>query len=898
MSYGEYKFGDFSQYYKDNGPSDALVGFAEGFAKGFVPAYNAANQAARDEKTALAKIDRQAEHDAAKAKATANKKHSDDLTQAKAIVSSLAIPEGVNTNDVVMMAYSMLQGGVGDTSVFTTLSKSIEDGTLQYETKGSPKPTPEVPPAPVDDAPAAEPTPLEQEMNDAFGQQSSVQTEPTTTDVAEATTEPAPVENDGSYQTASLGNDWATDYANRREARINDGTEVQVAKLDTQTDVTNPDGLGGGSDKASTVVLAEGDGTTTPSERVQTTSRVLKINPAAKKAAASEVEVDKIDNYAKAVAAVTALTGVDTPEARDKLKRASFLMKQFTETPDIGKMNINELYAFMELTDPDAGIAPEYKNIDPQVMGSLRLYAKDFIQDLNNQSLPSLQETDPNKLRGIQADIKAGRIRTSGLYRDELASRITALDELAAAKKVEDLVFDEKYVEKLFFLERKRIFADSELTADEKTAAWDLWQKGEGAALQEILRAGDKPDAPQQINSIEEAAIVELMASDAYDKASKSERLDLIEQTKRFLEKTPDGSLTQANYADMVANYTLMLSSEDAAEVAEAKKWFATIAPALETGLQAGAKATARPGDPQKFQIRYTDEGGKTIKSDGVKVDGGYKLDSGAVVKQDNVLSVRSSESMTYINDQLSRTRTERNDQRESMVSLIDLTQQAYALEQIAVNDPVVLTLVGAGTGVVEKARNEARALVSLVTRIGEEAFTKNPNDTTAATNRLEQVLGEFISQNNITGQTADNYRKFAAKLTRFVFASGKALGQEGNGFSNQDYRNILGSLQAGNGIGAFVENLRGFVKERATFVDAGANSLKSLPEIQDLMEYQTDLGYSTMTFDEYSASEYAPVDYTKWLASPVPNASAPESKPKVILQQNENGVWTLPTNQ
>jgi hypothetical protein len=127
------------------------------------------------------------------------------------------------------------------------------------------------------------------------------------------------------------------------------------------------------------------------------------------------------------------------------------------------------------------------------------------------------------------------------------------------------------------------------------------------------------------------------------------------------------------------------------------------------------------------------------------------------------------------------------------------------------------------------------------------------------------------MQTNEVTEETANNYRAFSAKLTRFVFAAGKALGQEGNGFSNQDYRNILSSLKAGNGIEAFVRNLRGFVSERATFVDTGANSLKSIEEIIDLQQRGATLGYAAMTFDEYSNSEFAPMNYTEWLASPVP---------------------------
>jgi hypothetical protein len=886
MSYGEYKFGDFAKLYDVGGPSDELVGFAQGFAQGFVPAYQAGIKAQREKDLALAKLDKAAELDAQKAKNDANTAYKENMDKAKQIVSTLSLPEDVSENDAVMLAFGMLDGGISDNTVFTQLQKAIEDNTLTYDEPAQEEPT--TPPAAnTPAAPASNQTPLEIEMNEAFGDQSSVvDPEPASTLISEA-----PTTEDGSYETASLGTGWAEDYVKRQEDRVNAASETQVAALDTQTDVTNPDGLGGGSESVSDVILADSDGVTTESEQVAATQRTLRINPLAKEKAADEIDLSKIDTYAKALAAVTVLTGSGKD---DDLNRAKFLLKQFTKTPDIGSMDLQAIDAFLNNTRKGV-IIPEYSNIDPEILTNLRIKAQGYKEDLQNSALPSLSETDPEVLRGVQADVLANRIKVSPTYASKLATRIKALDDLAEAEKIENFVFDEKYVEKTFFLARKTIYAKN-LTDTEKAAEWKLWQDTEGKELQAILRVGDKPDKPQEINSLEEAAIVELMASEAYQDADEAGRLDLIEGTKRFLEKTEEGSLTQAKYANMVANYTLMLSSENADEVKEAQTWFSTISPALEAGLKAGAVATTRPGDPEKFQIRYTTKDGKTLRAEATKVEGGYRLDDGTVVAPDKTLFVRSTENQGYINDQLSRTRTERNKQRENMVSLVDLTQQAYALEQIAINDPVVLTLVGGGTTVVEAARTEAKALLTVITNASQEAFQDSLKDPAKASNRIEQALNKFIESNGITGETAANYRKFSAKLTRFVFAAGKALGQEGNGFSNQDYKNILNSLQAGNGIGAFVENLRSFVQERATFVDTGANSIRTLPEIQELMEYQTDLGFSTMTFDEYAKSEYAPVDYAEWLASPVPSASKPAPKSTVVLQQGEDGVWSLPS--
>ena len=897
MSYGEYKFGDFMKNYDVGGPSDGLVGFAEGFAAGFVPAYAASNKAAADKELALAKLDKQAEIDAAEAAAKTTSDYNEMMKKAKNIVSTLTLPTGVNPNDAVMTAYTMLSGGISDNTVFTQLSKAIEDNTLEYS-DGSPIDT--APPAAVDTAPDTAPaSPLDQEMNEAFGKQSAAEPAPEAAPTV-VSQDDTPAETDGEpVQEASLGSGWAQRFVDRQEARINAASETQVAALETKTDVTNPEGLGGGSSSAADIVLADADGVATPSERTAATVRTLRINPLAKTAAAEEIEVNKIDDYEKAMAAVVALTGVSGQE--DKLKRAQFLLKQFTDTPKVGDMNEQQLTAFIRQTNSVSSMPPEYKGIDPQVMNSLRVQAADFLKDTRNKALPSLSTTNPDELRGVQRDIKAGIItNVSGEYKDQLALRIAALDLSIEAKRVAGLT-PEQVIQ-----EAQTAFVNGlskDLSNEEVRAALEHWQSenGDGGILISMMRFTDKPDAPQEVNSFEEAAIVELMESDTYKNATGAVRLDLIEQTKAFLSKQPEGSLTAAKYADMVASYTLMLSSENPEERAAANKWFETMAPSLEAGLQAGARATTRPGDPKMFQIQYTDTQGNTRRSEAVKTDNGYQIVGGtgpeAIIPQSKILQVVSQEGQEYINKQLSATRTERTVQRGYMTSLIDLTNQAFTLEKIAVNDPVVLTLVGSGAATLVTAKREAATIVDLIARTAESAYMDKPGDEGNASNLIQKALSAFMETNEITGETADNYRAFSAKLTRFVFAAGKALGQEGNGFSNQDYRNILSSLKAGNGLEAFVRNLRSFVSERATFVDTGANSLNSIEEIIDLRQRGAVLGYGTMTFDEYSKSEFAPMNYTEWLASPIPKAksqSGSENTGPTSLTRGEDGVFRL----
>jgi len=887
MSYGEYKFGDFMKNYDVGGPSDGLVGFAEGFAAGFVPAYAASNKAAADKELALAKLDKQAEIDAAKAKADATSDYNEMMKKAKNIVSTLTLPPGVNPNDAVMTAYTMLNGGISDNTVFTQLSKAIEDKTLVYSDG---PPTETAPPAAVETAPDDAPaSPLEQEMDEAFGDQSSVQPAPETAPTV-VSQDDTPAETDGEpVQEASLGSEWAQRFVERQESRINAASERQVAALDTQTDVTNPDGLGGGSDSAADIVLAEADGEATPSERTAATVRTLKINPLAKTAAAEEIEVNKIDDYEKAMAAVVALTGVAGQE--DKLKRAQFLLKQFTDTPNVGDMNEQQLDAFIRQTNSVNSMPPEYKGINPQVMNALRVQAKAFLDDTRNEALPSLSTTDPEELRGVQRDITAGRItNVSGVYKDQLAQRIAALDLKIEAERKAGLT-PEQAVQEALNLFIKGLPEDQ--TFEQKEAAINHWMSTEGQLLLRVMRFTDKPEKPQEISNLEELATQNLIKSAAYEAASTEARKQMILDLKSALSGQKKDTLTSSEYAAEYASKTLDLSSDDPAVVAAAQSWFDNIAPALQSGMQAAATASAKPGEQKTVTITYTTTDGQTRRASGVPTGTGYTLADGTEVLKEAVQNIVSDDDRDYTTKLRNSISVPRTKQRDGMNAMVDLSQQAYALEELAINDPVVLTLVGAGTSAVASAKREANTLFTMLQISAEEAYDQGMSSQSV----VEKVMSDFLKTNKVSDEVAANYKQFAAKLTRFIFAAGKTLGQEGNGFSNQDYTNILASLKAGNGVESFVKNMRSFVRERSVFTDAGANGLKKMSEVQELRDYGIDLGIETMTYEEYSKSDFAPEDFAAWLNSPIDSLkqnAEPPATSTAPLRRGDDGIFRL----
>jgi len=848
MSYGEYKFGDFMKNYDVGGPSDGLVGFAEGFAAGFVPAYAASNKAAADKELALAKLDKQAEIDAAEAAAKTTSEYNEIMKKAKNIVSTLTLPTGVNSNDAVMTAYTMLSGGISDNTVFTQLSKAIEDGTLVYSDES---PTEETPPAaaePVpDDAPAS---PLDQEMNEAFGDQSAVQPapEPAPTVVSQDDT---PAETDGEpVQEASLGSGWAQRFVDRQEARISAASETQVAALETKTDVTNPDGLGGGSSSAANIILADADGVATPSERTAATVRTLRINPLAKTAAAEEIEVNKIDDYEKAMAAVVALTGVSGQE--DKLKRAQFLLKQFTNTPKVGDMNEQQLTAFIRQTNSVGTMPPEYKAIDAQVMNSLRVQAADFLEDTRNKALPSLSTTNPDELRGVQRDITAGRItNVSKVYRDQLAQRIAALDLKIEAERVAGLS-PEKTVQ-----EAQRAFIaglSPDLSFEDKKTAIENWQNTEGQLLLSVMRFTDKPDAPQEISNFEEALVNEVMRTPEYENADSSGREALLVRAKGLLTSRGNDTLTSGELAQNLAQARLDLTSKDPKVVADAQLYIDAVYP---TQRQALADVSSIGKTPNRDTVAILTDGRRiAVMSDG---NNGYTDLQGKPVTDiqsitTEAMSDNTRAAVTAISGPLDK-------QAAKMASAVNVAVQGYALEKMATEYEGVLTRVGGAQAFLSSVRVELGAALNI---IGEASDNQELDQETVL-----QKVNDYLSNSALSEEEAAMVKEFMAASTRYIFAAGKALGQEGNGFSNQDYNNIRSALLNSNNLKSFGANMRTFARERLTDATSTAKQLRTSTGVKQAESYGGVLGSELFTADQYFTmlGEGVPdaVDYMAW---------------------------------
>ena len=168
---------------------------------------------------------------------------------------------------------------------------------------------------------------------------------------------------------------------------------------------------------------------------------------------------------------------------------------------------------------------------------------------------------------------------------------------------------------------------------------------------------------------------------------------------------------------------------------------------------------------------------------------------------------------------------------REQSSAVKDMATMGVALDDFVKKHPEVITMTGAGAGAVVGIANEANALMNLIGDMG-----KGGADENAVQAAIKQWEADLLDDGTLA-ESASIFAQHAALQVRFIYASGKAMGQSGNGFSNYDFDNIKKSIQASNGYEAYSQNLRSLISERANSVQNLIDDAMGTMEIQSLMD-------------------------------------------------------------
>jgi hypothetical protein len=807
MSYSEYKFGDFRKYY-ESGPSDALVGFATGFADSFSSSFTAARAArnkADDDLFKLAVSDIQ-EREKAKAKASA--KTTNYRSQAASLAANYPNLPGIEAT-----IYRNLVGGMTANQIVSDLQSGIEDNRIRFQapdgtitnpleiTKPEVKPEPEV----------------DNEETSALNTQtdtvlSSNQSEDNSSELLLASLSTKNVDTDEGlafepYQEAGIGDSWIDRVRQRQaEQRLNRvNARVDKWKEMTGRNVTSASGLTASnntSPSVTTEVDAASNSGVAPLAAVGDAVGTLLIMPKdpkdTTKTLSERIDVTKANDSSKVLAALAALNleeNQQDPEVVAMRTQLEALQKDLQLFPDIGDMNENQLNEFIKTASND----PKYANVSPSILNSMIGRAGEYQTDLLNKALPSLTFSTAQEGEAILADLKGKNITTSKVYKDTLNSRIQVLRDLEEAKKQEDFVFDENSLKTLAFNARKEIYANDDLykTQEAKEAAWALWQSTEGKALVDIYNMTDDEKVP---TSFAELSVSVLMEQDEWENATPEEQQQMIAAAKANLDGSKSSTLTRSNLSAEHAEATLALTSSDPKIVAEASNYLKNIYPVKLSSIIASEAG----GNDQTYAV--TTEPGLIVSATQSINDKGEtvytNIATGEVIE--NPKSIQTEELDKSRAQAVRGASNLLSDQTKLMGAATNVAVMGYKLEELARRNPYVLTSAGKVNALFVSGRNELSAMLDIV---GSASGDDNINEGTLV-NQITNYLDNAVSSGVMNRETASVYQQFMGASIQYIFAAGKALGQTGNGFSNQDYKNIRNSLLTSNDIDTFAAGL------------------------------------------------------------------------------------------
>lgn len=208
-----------------------------------------------------------------------------------------------------------------------------------------------------------------------------------------------------------------------------------------------------------------------------------------------------------------------------------------------------------------------------------------------------------------------------------------------------------------------------------------------------------------------------------------------------------------------------------------------------------------------------------------------------------------------------------RADIRNQATATQTLASIGLELDTMAKETPEVLTMTGTGVSGAVSIANEVNTLFSMIGQMGNEGADEN-----AVVSAVKDWEAKLLAQ-GVPKEIAVQQAQFAALQVRFIYAAGKAMGQQGNGFSNYDFDNIMKSINASNGYPAYSQNLRRLVGERTTEVQNMIDTAVDSTEIQVAIQSNDQLGQLLMT-ELTAMDDRLDPKVVEWMNAPVTGAA------------------------
>ena len=404
-----------------------------------------------------------------------------------------------------------------------------------------------------------------------------------------------------------------------------------------------------------------------------------------------------------------------------------------------------------------------------------------------------------------------------------------------------DLVIDKNGKEvKTYMSDYARKFANSgSFTMQEDTGGLD-------PAFKTPVILPKKPDVDKDDpTSFEGLVVASLLKSPEYRTASPEKQAEMAAAAKASLSTSSkvaklDAGTVRALYADA----QLKLASGNPKLIAEAESYMKYEYPKHREALMLSFKETSEGDEAVAFVNGVMVPGTVGADQSFIPMGSSESIMPQTEDNPDGYTGLSSIDIEKMGAQAVSRASAELDAGFNGVTNAIDVTQQGYELEKLARQHPQILTAIG-GQAVSSfvSAKRELGALLDVI-GLGAEGETKTS---------VEAKVQDYLNSANYQGteSEAQVYKEFSSAMIRYIFAAGKALGQQGNGFSNADYNNIRNSMLSGNGIEDFASGMQRFSRERTEAADNLAIGTRNRTSIQELSRYGRDVGNDLMTVKE-----------------------------------------------
>ena len=853
MSYSEYEFGDFRKIY-DSGPSDGLVGFAEGFAKGFVPAYQAARQARIKQEDDLFKLAVSDIQEREKLKAKANTKLSNYASSAKTLAKNYPGLDGVEA-----YIYNGLASGMTSNQISSDLQTAIKEGRVRTTANGVTT-NPFAPETETDAAPVVS-------KDDEV---SSVETQTETVLSQNTDTEPMSAgdylvsrmesgeagENIGEgVQVADNSGNWFTNYfknveVNRRsiEAR-NVQRRVDEWRAATGRDVTSPSGLtnktsSGPVTSVSTEVKAGSDSATAVGTVL---SIIPKLDENDAATAIAVPPLKEINNVNDAIVAKGVADATDGPEAKKASEIAGTLITQLSDVPTLGDMSLSDLNILVGADQNNMG--PTYSGLDPSIYAKLQAEAKVLIKTKKMAQLPSLAIEKSVTAEGVLADINAGKygpIQMDGFYVKELMDVISALKtkEAVAEAKIDGDDFTMDDWENLNANKLRTAFAEGGPKDKEgRPLTYVAWINGEGQFLKTFAEQAEKRKKdgkdPEVFTSPVQAATNTFLRSDeAKTMDSDAITNKLVEIKKSF--DTPDLKLTAADVAGLSNHYRDLAANGTPEQKVEAEAWLKTKLPQMQKAVEDGNPRSAVPAEEQLFTYTNADGQPETaygfFQEDGsVRLSGTFVNGEAVIIPKQNLVSSLSADASDAAQKGAARLGDVVKTQlTEGQSSAVDFVRKAYDLSKLVEGNEEVLLAGAQAATIFETAKIQLGSLFKFAARTADGMIT--PEGSTQRSKVLEELNKTIDADQSMNLQTKQAYRQYINQTVVLIFKAGESLGSSGQAFSNQDYNRLRDAFIGATSLKELNAVLQNFSKGLIETQDFKANQILDSTSVQQIL--------------------------------------------------------------